>query len=141
MRQDLLQIVTDYSRGIARTLALLETKFGKINYTLAKNEGQIPKGGYLDEEGKIPYNLHGPGVTAYFDGLDVTFDFNTLVNNHVGIDAWSLAMFTKMNRYSYPNFAESNLESLTKHFDEMLVKLERDGLLEFSQATNRYHPK
>jgi hypothetical protein len=141
MRQELSQIVTDYGAGIAKTLALLEKKFGKVNYTLAKNEERIPKRGFLDEAGNIPYNLHGAGITAYVGGVDVTFDFAPLIKNHIGLDAWHLAMFTKMNRETYPDFADVRLDDLERQFGELLAGMGRRGLLEFNVSTGRYYPK
>lgn len=141
MSKDLLQIVADYSDGVAKTLELLEKKFGKINYTLAKNDELIPARGFLRGTGEVPYSLHGAGVTAHVDGLDVAFDFWPQVNDHVGFDAWQLAMFTKMNREAYADFAESSLGELEKRFAETLAEMERGGLLEFNQATKRYYPK
>lgn len=94
------------SDGVARTLELLEKKFGKITYALAKNEGLIPARGFLRETGEMPYSLHGAGVNAYVDGLDVAFDFWPQVNNHVGFGTWQLAMFTRVDRKAYAEFAE-----------------------------------
>lgn len=140
MEKKLREIVDDYIEVVVRTLELLEDNFGKVNYILAKGSEEIPKRGFLDKENKIPYNLHGVGITVDYEDVSIVFDFDFHSNNHLGFNAWQLERFTKINSQKYSEPSELDYGRLEAEFQNALNDLERQNKIEFDQSKNRYYP-
>jgi hypothetical protein len=141
MEQRLLKIISDYIEIVARTLALLEDNFGRVNYVSAKGTEKVPQRGFLDKEKKISYNLHGIGITVDYEDISIVFDFDFHSNNHFGFNAWQLERFTKVNPQKYPDLSKLNYGELESAFQDILNDLEKRGDIEFNEPQNRYYPK
>ena len=140
MDDKIKNVVNDYLEIVAKVLNLLEEKFGKINYILAKNTEQVPKRGFLDNDEMIRYNLHGAGITVDFEDVSIVFDFDFNSNNHFGFNAWQLERFTKLNPEKYPELSKLDYDELQTKFQTVLDELESEGKLEFNQQKDRYYP-
>lgn len=120
---------------------MLNQRFGKINYIAAKGSNQVPKTGFLDNEKRASYNLHGIGITVDFEDVSVVFDFDYTINNHTGFNSWQLARFTRINPDQYTELSRLEYDELEKRFDGVLAEMVRGGLLKFNPTTNRYYPQ
>jgi hypothetical protein len=139
MNQKLYDIYDDYLETVARVLNSLEQNFGKINYISAKNSEEVPKRGFLDDEQKDRYNLHGIGITVDFQDVSIVFDFDFHSNNHFGFNAWQLERFTKINQQRYSELSGMEYGKLVESFQSLLTELEKKGEIEFDQTKNRYY--
>ena len=140
MNPKLHEILNEYLMTVVRVLNSLEQKFGKINYTSAKNSEEVPKRGFFDNEQNERYNLHGVGVTVDFQDVSIVFDFDFQSNNHFGFNAWQLERFTKINPKQFPEFNGIQYGELEKSFQNLLAELEYKDEIEFNQIKNRYYP-
>lgn len=134
MKDILLSLIRERNQMVLAAVQLLKDKFGDINFIAAKNAGQIPKRGFLDKAEIIAYNLHGRGCDVMFGDERIEFDFDFNKANRLGFNFWWLKAFISRRE------AFSELAGLSnEEFQELLLDLENENLIEFDELTNFYY--